>query len=414
MLHRCQICHGQCGERGCTGAGNEDCVACKHAVHDGHCVAACPLNTYLDDVNFCQQCSSECHGKQCTGPTAQECTDWACYDTICPPGQQPDPTTCTCHAIKCDEGYYLLQQDCVSQCPDGYQTTNGKCEPCLVENCARCAGGICVECSIIAGAVEDTCSDGAFASTATCSCEPCHELCASCSGPSVSQCLECAGKQQDGRCVAACSRGYYPGSTDDCMLCDEHCVSAAGCKGPGPGACYQCEDVQLDGICVETCPKDMYTDSSQRCQTCHSNCLKGCLGPATSDCCLTDLIGGKCATSCPNNYYELDGSCHNCHSGCHLGCTGPSFNDCKVPATASTSASTSTTRAVGRTSKPGSMGPSIVDDGQEAASHSRLPTSPVEIALASVGLLAILVVLVMVVRRKVRTASMECVVAAIT
>ena len=54
-----------------------------------------------------------------------------------------DPHCITCvddidKCVECEIGTYLLDNKCVSACPEGYREENGKCIKCNIPNCKKC------------------------------------------------------------------------------------------------------------------------------------------------------------------------------------------------------------------------------------------------------------------------------------
>jgi len=189
-------------------------------------------------------------------------------------------------------------------------------------------------------------------------CGNCSNVCASCSGPSDSDCIECAvtsylvqifannSKQctqqcmnysnDDRHCVDSCSAGQYldhfdAESTTFCRNCSEVCAIDTECSGPAPTQCSQCKYVRYQMECVPECPINTFEDQFNNCIPCHNLCDQsaGCTGPAATEChsCANFMIidnteNGTCAEKCPPNYYSNDGTCFLCDPLCLAGCTG--------------------------------------------------------------------------------------------
>lgn len=40
--------------------------------------------------------------------------------------------------LSCEKNYFLYENKCLSECPDGFFNKNGKCEKCEQEDCLEC------------------------------------------------------------------------------------------------------------------------------------------------------------------------------------------------------------------------------------------------------------------------------------
>ncbi|KAG7278007.1 hypothetical protein CRUP_020323 [Coryphaenoides rupestris] len=211
-----------------------------------------------------------------------------------------------------------------------------------------------------------TCSPGSFQRGERCF--VCHSSCASCWGPSASQCSECQGPLllNQGPCVDSCGEGLYP-QDNTCHNCHPSCRS---CQGLGGSDCLRClrpEDVPSpcrpppppwhlltlmprppstwtrcthaecttgsaddctsclpptllhEGQCVSTCPPGTFP-LDHTCAACHATC-EACSGESAAHCLscppLASLQHGSCRTSCPDStYLHHSGDCHRCSEGC--------------------------------------------------------------------------------------------------
>lgn len=92
-----------------------------------------------------------------------------------------------------------------------------------------------------------SCPDRTTYVKSSASCEPCSELCDSCSGTTTNDCLTCIASYElyeaaPSYCVTKlCEHGYYldKWGTRECEPCDESCSS---CVGPGVSNCTSCTD----------------------------------------------------------------------------------------------------------------------------------------------------------------------------
>ncbi|CAJ0935625.1 unnamed protein product, partial [Ranitomeya imitator] len=94
-----------------------------------------------------------------------------------------------------------------------------------------------------------SCDEGKYYSIMKKECDPCHRSCATCSGPGIDNCLNCAKEMffEDGRCVMSCGSQFYmappkANGFKTCKRCDGSCLS---CSGPGDRNCTSCPDGYL-------------------------------------------------------------------------------------------------------------------------------------------------------------------------
>lgn len=130
----------------------------------------------------------------------------------------------------------------------------------------------------------------------------CHSSCASCWGPSVSQCTLCPSKLllHQGQCVEACGEGLY--SLDN--TCHSKWLNF-----------NQLNDASSPFCCLKIfCPFDLLSPLSS---DCHPSC-RSCGGPLASDCLLclkpeelllpqsSHLHHGVCTAGCPTRTFLDD------------------------------------------------------------------------------------------------------------
>ena len=142
-------------------------------------------------------------------------------------------------------------------------------------------------------------------------------------------------------CLEACDAS----DGEDCVTCHSQCV---GCVGPSAGDCFSCREGELSEkgegegegegegvVCVPYCLRDEFLSRMDRqfvCIGCAVECID-CTGPTNSECVscrhgnLTTDSSSVCVESCPDDYYNSDGTCLRCHDYCD-GCTGPSSRNC--------------------------------------------------------------------------------------
>ena len=184
-------------------------------------------------------------------------------------------------------------------------------------------------------------------------CLDCDSVCASCNGPSESDCLmcsptaflvqstgngtlwctaECEFATEDRQCVGLCEADQYQNisvveNTTFCLDCNEMCAPNTSCNGPAPTQCHQCRSVSYMSECIESCPPNTYDDQNRTCLQCHEQC-NDCTGPNASECIncqnfsLTENALTTCVAQCPPNYYTSGVTCLPCDPQCVDGCRG--------------------------------------------------------------------------------------------
>lgn len=134
-----------------------------------------------------------------------------------------------------------------------------------------------------------TCEAGEYFSGS--GCIGCSQECATCDGPGVEKCIECAD-------------GYYFDGTK-CSKCDSSCIH---CTGPKYNQCYECPSgfVLFNGVCIEAsrCASSPFTMDYDP-DVCYSPCSLG----------VYDTWGESCYPPCPTSsgISDLNGICKsNC------------------------------------------------------------------------------------------------------
>lgn len=209
----------------------------------------------------------------------------------------PKCTTCgipnfnvasTSDMIKCSgciAGYVLSAGKCVASCPSGtflgpdnltcsglyfiivflfffapctdsmILACDSSCTSCLGDSkfCLTCANGLLAS----GGKCIATCPTATFTSSGTCT--ACHSDCATCSGPSFTQCSSCSSARPvltGGRCLATCAANqFFDRTSSSCLSCDPSCSS---CSASGSSSCLACSSANTTlsaGTCVPAgCP----------------------------------------------------------------------------------------------------------------------------------------------------------------
>ncbi|CAG8698959.1 8525_t:CDS:2 [Dentiscutata erythropus] len=351
----CNCGNGVCDNQGkCTcNAGwdpSTNCTATKSGYfQSGNDAKACPIGcATCDSTGKCTKCLT---GLNFATDNPTQCVPQ--NSVTCPAGQFPDTNngnTCTpCNTncatcfgsgpdscLTCAAPKFYLEGGCVTP------STNGECiSPSNQAFVANAAQGICNACpsaclgcslknpadltnpngnggvqcsSCLPGYVLDngncvkTCSSGKVVNpNDNLNCIACNSACATCSGPSASECLSCSASNQfalNGTCSSTpCPSSYFTQNTS-CIKCHPDC---AECSGPGFNQCKKCPSTRpilsSEGQCVESCPDGNFADSSGKCQKCNSEC-SSCIGSRSDQClgCADQtkiLINGTCSGTCP-------------------------------------------------------------------------------------------------------------------
>jgi hypothetical protein len=286
------------------------CKTCKGslAIYKDSCIDVCPSGSYYDSVtNTCGECTRNC--KNCKkNPLVMNSSD---KNTICE---------------ECNNGFYLSNGDCVSDCQEGYFKNYTTCSTCSPNNCATCLStGGCTSCKtdpttkipkiLYQGECIDICPSGTFKENNTCI--PCSYDCLKCS--SNTKCEVCKPPLEltiDGKCgYPLCGTGYtqrdgmcYACTDSKCRVCDP--IKLNMCKECKPSFYL------LDSKCVPVCPEGYFNSTDNTCVQCKGNCGK-CTN--NSDC-----------QTCLNGFYKMNGECVICDSNTHV-IIGDKCETCSVP-----------------------------------------------------------------------------------
>ncbi|XP_048065150.1 proprotein convertase subtilisin/kexin type 5b isoform X2 [Megalobrama amblycephala] len=358
---QCMSCHGNCAT--CDGPDEDDCTTCGPfgLIHyNGKCVFRCPSETYHDGAE-CRDCDKSC--LTCSGPHPSSCLTCRANMRIdvnghcqffsdCSPstfmgedGQcQPCHKSCLrCsgagkeQCLSCNSKHFLLNQTCVSTCPDGYYADEEKqeCIQCHM-SCASCHGhhsNDCVTCNsgllLLGHSCFPSCPPSFFVNASSRACQACDHTCDECQGSS-SFCFSCREGyyllKKSGQCVHTCPSNYFLHSLDrECKRCHPSCKT---CKGSGPIFCTSCYDgyKMYGGICSSTCLSGEYPiPVNDECTTCDPSCAE-CKGPGPYNCIRCPVLqrlseDGRCLPCCGDDTF-VDSS--RIHSEC---CQCQELND---------------------------------------------------------------------------------------
>ena len=263
----------------------------------------------------------------CAAGTFASAACSATADTVC--------TTCT----TCDLGWFAS-----AACSPTADTTCTQCDlSCATcdgpssSNCTSCvaleylSGGVCSSCT--------TCDPGWFASaacsaTADTVCTQCDASCATCSGDTASDCTGCAaGKYLDGgvcKTCSSCAAGTYQATACTATanaVCTACDASCATCNGPSATSCTSCGTGKyLDGGVCNTC-SSCVADTYQ---------AAACTATANTVCADCDVSCATCTgpsathcTYCAAGRYKRDNQCVSCRT-----CAAGTYSSAPCSATA--------------------------------------------------------------------------------
>jgi hypothetical protein len=281
----CEACSGKCE----TCENGSTCLTCtvnylEIRTPDLDCLLTCPL-THYQMVSQCLACPERC----LTCSSASQCT-------TCPPNhiQVSNPTL-----------------DCLSACPEGFfadlasktcVACDAKCKTCSTSNaCLSCIDTLYTLDTTLLQCLSE-CPDGYYYEGTTC--KPCNAQCSGCSGPTSSECRECAYAfyHIDGACSKCEEREYFEDS--QCKKCNSSCETC------NTAACLTCAAGLLmsdDGTCVaKLCQGGFFLQESlcvacpQGCQTCHEG---------KCDTCSQGLIMKSGVCTCEDGYEVEENEC---------------------------------------------------------------------------------------------------------
>ena len=310
----CDICNTNCLT--CDGP---TCTSCYYgySLFNGECLSACPQG-YISVNSICELCIV---------PHCYQCQDNTTFCSVCE-SQYP---------------YFINNFGCVKDCPDGYglNTINSTCNPCFNNTCQRCEFNAtdnnresCIYCNqgyyYLNGQCLSQCPIGTYISTENNSCIYCDQSCLTCTNYSTI-CTSCNSGQiydsVNNKCISQCPSGYYEdyfsyscipcSSLDyDCLTCNsfDNCTS---CVSPMLVFNYT--------NCVSECPSGYGYDGISSCAKCRkTRCISCPNSLNTCSQCKSGyyLNGNSCVANCPSGTFpnQLTGTCDICDVSCET-CT---------------------------------------------------------------------------------------------
>ena len=230
---------------------------------------------------------------------------WICLP-YCPPGTVRDfyhPTRCVPPP---------------PQCPDGFETYNGRCVPVCEQGVTRDPYGYCVP----------RCPDGSYPNLRGQCQEPdCPQGSETFRGQCVPECPPEYSRDENGRCLPPdddCPQGTTNIRGQCVPDCEEGWTrsSATGQCEPPNNRCPEGQ-ITYKGKCVQRCPADQVRDNNGRCVCqqgtdnfqgkCVPLCRPGLVRNSAGRCVCpqgTDFFGGKCVPECEGNLVrDKNGRC---------------------------------------------------------------------------------------------------------
>ncbi|KAL4474827.1 hypothetical protein ABPG74_001523 [Tetrahymena malaccensis] len=289
----CQVCESKTLCKKCK--NNMSLILQSNNV-DVKC-GVCNQSNYVDTQDqFCKKCDQSC--LTCSGPLTTNCLT---CDQSKNMYKYPDNT---CNL--CSGNFYVAGANCVQCAPE--------CNGCDSNGCINCASGFyfiqgtktCGICDI---------QNGKFINSQTCM--SCNQKCKTCSGLTEQDCILCSGqltRDINNQCVVCdVDNGFYIDAINQrCLPCAQNCKK---CTGPSISECTQCaKDLYLsidnkgNQVCQECIISNGYFINLNKCLKCDPSC-KTCNGVSSSECltCFSGyfIIGNnRSCVKCPTGDYD--------------------------------------------------------------------------------------------------------------
>lgn len=308
LNNQCMPCHASCAS--CKGSSEYECLSCNKLsnrvlinLQAGVTIGQCECRDgFFPNFDRCDACHPSC--RECSGPAANQCT--ACYVSA----------TLASGACTCDSGFNFNPETrtCVN-CAANEFSAGGTCTACH-STCASCIGPSQTDCTVCAGGfvqvpsttsnvrVVCQCNPGNFYNGSACA--ACAGTCKECAG-TADNCVACVFGQSlvsvSGKGQCACPAGYV-GTPPTCTL-----ISPFGCAQP-----------------------NQYKDTAGTCQACFADCGT-CTGPSQYECLKCPLGAtlsptGSCVCS-KGTFKDADKTCKACHMDCQE-CSAATSTTCTL------------------------------------------------------------------------------------
>ncbi|EAR96681.1 leishmanolysin family protein (macronuclear) [Tetrahymena thermophila SB210] len=332
------------------------CIGNLYISPQNTCVSTCPTGYFQNNSNMtctacpigCISCSDAKTCIKCDDSNGYRLQGNSCTLCVypCATCSTSNPNSC----LSCENKMYLLNNQCVSSCTNGYYNgPNYTCSQCI-SGCSQCSDGVsCTSCSNNYKLFPQNNVQICISSSS------CFSPCSTCIGTfQPTTCSSCnqGFYLQANSCVAQCDQGYFlDQSKQRCTQCSNGCA-----KCSNSGSCTLCSNNYYlqQNNCVLTCSDGKYADQTSKiCQSCPNECSKCTSSTICSQCqngfqlsgqkctavqcattcasCTSDptqcisCIGGlylsphnTCDSSCPSGYFQNNSNmiCTACPAGC--------------------------------------------------------------------------------------------------
>ena len=336
LTKECTLCPNVCA----TCSSSATCLSCQslfgvaYYLSGTSCIYACPFGEYGNLTDFkCYTCPTGC--LSCFGGSAamcHNCTNAGGSDYFLEYGTNFCSTSCPAGQFKNVSSYSCLLCD-------------SNCKTCVATptTCLSCGfSSIGASLFLYQSGCLLVCPNGYFPNATTFICDPCHEGCALCTGPSQQECSKCRTSVgltpyykwlNATNCTTTCPTGQFVSGTvpNSCSGCDPGCSACAvlstNCSVDSCNSGYFYHAV--NSSCLTVCPNNYYANTTtQRCTQCDPGCAL-CYGSGYTACtkCQTTAASVSyfkvidvdiCNTTCPDGQYpyKLLLACQYCSNTC--------------------------------------------------------------------------------------------------
>ena len=342
---KCTSCEDNCLE--CT--DSTTCTKCseKFFLFASDCKEKCPEYTYHTSDNKCEWCSDSEKCEKCCSKDPSKCLK--CNSSIlykdkcinqCPVGTYYCNKKETCidcsesctscqsktQCDSCKTGFYLLNGQCISECPSGYVVVGNECKKC--DNCLTCLSvnlSNCLSCNdekyLHDNKCIDNCPKGTFPTILKDQkiCQNCNNTCETCErADSCITCKEPLVKFISGNIISCddkCQGGYI-NINGTCTPCSD-IQKCSTCSKDNLSECIDCKEgfYLHNKQCVSICPKGTFENNqSKTCDPCLVSC-ETCSDSSTCDTCLSGLYfveNKKTCDKCNDKNVIINNECKSC------------------------------------------------------------------------------------------------------
>lgn len=387
MTALCELCATSCET--CTGPNYNNCKTCVAGFNfyepNKECITVCP-DKFVGINKICESCdatTAKCLTCSVLSTNCTKCVtgsyfyNFGCYANCLAATLVPSPTknmwgnpvTGKCeecniacdlcfgpnfdNCTKCTTDYNLVleKSQCVKDCPASYYASSNQCLKCSYK-CLTCKtdSTTCQSCSTgfyyFKDGTTEECTDNCpskgsyYGNFQTRTCDPCHNGCVTCFGPTANTCTSCKTDtvstpnvayyyyEVTRQCLQICPSGYAysTAAPNVCAKCNISCIE---CAYNDPNICLSCNSslflLGTDCMTKEACPSNTFADTTlNKCVECNPICLT-CNDSSVNQCgsCadgyFLNVLTSACASVCPVSYFKVgppDNKCSPCGTGC--------------------------------------------------------------------------------------------------